>query len=106
MIYVDTTHIEVNDKKAYVTLAQMQSEGFEFVKGSDPQNDPFLDTCDQFVTNSRINAETIALKYPNLSVYLIENPLNKDYKSDISNLMVVWCWNDFQFFVYFPRKSK
>jgi hypothetical protein len=105
-IYIDLTKLEHNDRKAYVVFGAMEQTGeFIFTRGTDPLTDPRLEHCQIFATNIAQHAESITEIYPDKSVFLIERPLNRGYKSTKPNLHVVWCWDDFQFFVYFPRKS-
>jgi len=105
-IYVDRTLISYNDRKAFPVLSNMEQSGeYTIVHGESPLNDPRVLECEIVATNSRVNAEKLSDLHPNKLIYLIENPINKGYKSLRKNLIVVWCWDDFQFFVYFPRKS-
>lgn len=99
-IYIDTDKLELNNRKAYNVIAKMEGTGeFAFLRGNDPfQDDRFVE-CSIFATNIVDHAKFIAETYPDKTVYLIEHPLNHGYKSDHSNLKVVWCWDDFYFFV-------
>jgi hypothetical protein len=104
IIYVDKNKIEYNDKKAYPALSFLdQLPEYTVIYGTDPFNDPNFSISDVAVTNVRSTAEQMAKVYAGKRVYLIENPLNKGYKSEIDNLNVVWCWDDFQFFILLPR---
>lgn len=105
-IFVDKNRIEYTDKQAYPILSAMEQTGDFIVHyGFDPLGDPIVDKCQIIVTSMQSRAEGLADTYKDKTVYLIEHPLNHGYKSTKSNLQVVWCWNDFQFFVYFPKKS-
>ncbi len=107
-IYIDKTNIGYNDKKAYPVFRQMEEGGeFAFVYGDiNILSDLRIRECTTIATNSKPHAEVLADSYPSKQVFLIEHPLNHGYKSGRANLSVVWCWDDFQFFVYFPSKHE